>query len=95
MAKRPSCTLRIQSEMPPEVNIFSRYTPAKPESVAATSAAQTPRNGFAFAAAEDLASSLCTKTTPAVRRMKESHCGPRNDLPSRRIVKQAVEIVFS
>ena len=56
-AKMPSCTLRIQMELEPEVYIFSRYTPAKPESVAAASAATTPTVGDApVGAFADLAS---------------------------------------
>ena len=76
----------------PEVNIFSRKTPAKPESVAAASAATTPSSGEApVGVFDDLASSDWTSTTPRVRSTKESHWTGEKVLWRSTTVKKAVE----
>ena len=76
--------------------IISRNTPAKPERAEAEMAAAAPTRGAApVGADEDLASSLCTRSTPRVRSIKESHCGQLNLLLRMITVKKAVESVLS
>jgi hypothetical protein len=92
MANRASWTLRIQREVLPLVNIFSRKTPAKPESVAAASAAHTPSSGEApVGELLDFASWDCTRMTPPVSSTKESHWTGLKERWRSTTVKKAVE----